>query len=43
MIIMVHPGFVNERLFAGVCKNYLIGDQGLGCSPHRILQRIIEI
>jgi Xaa-Pro aminopeptidase len=43
MSIVVHPGFVNERMFAVVCDNYLLGERGPGQCLHRTPQRIIEI
>jgi len=43
MNIVVHPGFVNERMFAVVCDNYLIGAQGPGPCLHRTPQQIIEL
>ena len=43
MHVVVHPGFVNERMFAVVCDNYLIGANGPGASLHRTPQRIIEL
>jgi Xaa-Pro aminopeptidase len=43
MNIVVHPGFVNERMFAVVCDNYLIGEQGPSACLHRTPQQIIEL
>ena len=43
MAVVVHPGFVNERMFAVVCDNYLIGLDGPGACLHQTPQRIIEV
>ncbi len=43
MHVVAHPGFVNERMFAVVCDNYLIGADGPGSCLHRTPQRILEL
>jgi len=43
MHIVVHPGFVNERMFAVVCDNYLLGAAGPGPCLHKTPQRIFEL
>jgi Xaa-Pro aminopeptidase len=43
MHIVVHPGFVNERMFAVVCDNYLLGEAGMGPCLHRTPQKIFEL
>jgi len=43
MHIVVHPGFTNARMFAVVCDNYLVGENGPGPCLHRTPQRIIEL
>ena len=43
MSIVVHPGFVNEEMFAVVCDNYVVGATGPGPSLHATPQRIIEL
>ena len=43
MHMVVHPGFVNERMFAVVCDNYLLGPSGPGPCLHNTPQRIIEL
>jgi Xaa-Pro aminopeptidase len=43
MCIVVHPGFINERMFAVVCDNYFIEDHGTSASLHRTPQTIIEL
>ena len=43
MCVVVHPGFINERMFAVVCDNYFIEDTGAGASLHRTPQTIIEL
>jgi hypothetical protein len=43
MCVVVHPGFINERMFAVVCDNYFIEDHGTSASLHRTPQTIIEV
>ena len=43
MCIVVHPGFINERMFAVVCDNYMIEASGASASLHRTPQKIIEL
>jgi Xaa-Pro aminopeptidase len=43
MCVVVHPGFINERMFAVVCDNYFIDAAGPGPSLHRTPQTIIEL
>ncbi len=43
MHVVVHPGYVNDRMFAVICDNYLIGADGPGQCLHRTPQHIIEL
>ncbi|MSQ72467.1 MAG: aminopeptidase P family protein [Betaproteobacteria bacterium] len=43
MNFVAHPGYGNERIFAVICDNYLIGPDGPGECLHRTPQRIIEL
>ena len=43
MHIVVHPGFINDRMFAVVCDNYLIGADGPGECLHQTPKHIIEL
>jgi Xaa-Pro aminopeptidase len=43
MSIVVHPGYVNEEVFATVCDNYLIGADGPGECLHQTPKQIFEV
>lgn len=43
MNIVAHPGFVNETMFASICDNYLIGEDGTAERLHTTAQEIFEI
>jgi Xaa-Pro aminopeptidase len=43
MCVAVHPGYINERMFAVVCDNYFIAETGTSASLHRTPQTIIEL
>jgi len=43
MNIVVHPGFSNDRVFAVVCDNYLITEDGVSGCLHQTPQKIIEV
>ncbi len=43
MHIVVHPGFINERMFAVVCDNYLLSESGPGACLHATPQKIFEL
>ena len=43
MSIVVHPGFINERMFAVVCDNYLLTESGPGACLHATPQKIFEL
>jgi Xaa-Pro aminopeptidase len=43
MCVVVHPGFIDEHMFAVVCDNYLIESAGPSASLHRTPQSIIEL
>jgi Xaa-Pro aminopeptidase len=43
MCMVVHPGFIDERMFAVICDNYFIEDGGPSASLHRTPQTIIEL
>ncbi|MBT3904527.1 MAG: aminopeptidase P family protein [Rhodospirillaceae bacterium] len=43
MNIVVHPGFGNDRVFAVVCDNYLITENGVSKCLHKTPQKIIEV
>jgi len=43
MNLTVHPGYETDNLFAVICDNYLIGDQGRGACLHNTAKRVYEI
>ena len=43
MNITVHPAAANERVWAGVCDNYLVRDSGVGPCLHETPKEIIVI
>ena len=43
MNIVAHPGFVNESMFASVCDNYLIAEDGSAERIHTTAQEIFEL
>lgn len=43
MCLAVHPGYENDKLFAVICDNYLIGADGPGECLHRTEKKIFEL
>lgn len=43
MNIVVHPSFLAQGIFAQVCDNYLIGEEGPGECLHRTPKQVIEL
>jgi Xaa-Pro aminopeptidase len=43
MSIVVHPGYVNDEVFALICDNYQIGGDGPGECLHRTPKEIFEL
>jgi Xaa-Pro aminopeptidase len=42
MCLAVHPGYQTPSLFAVICDNYLIGENGPGACLHRTEKRVFE-
>ncbi|MEW6435619.1 MAG: M24 family metallopeptidase [Pseudomonadota bacterium] len=42
MCLAVHPGFENERMFAVICDNYLVTNEGVSTCLHKTEKRIFE-
>jgi Xaa-Pro aminopeptidase len=42
MCLAVHPGYQTSSLFAVICDNYLIGENGPGECLHRTEKRVFE-
>jgi Xaa-Pro aminopeptidase len=43
MCLAVHPGYETPSLFAVICDNYLIGENGPGECLHRTEKRVFEV
>jgi Xaa-Pro aminopeptidase len=43
MNFAVHPGYATNSIFAVICDNYLIGDQGPGACLHQTPKQIFEL
>ena len=43
MHLAVHPGYETESLFAVICDNYLVGEDGPGPCLHRTEKKIFEL
>jgi Xaa-Pro aminopeptidase len=43
MCLAVHPGYETPSMFAVICDNYLIGEDGTGACLHATEKRIFEI
>ncbi|MBV8696603.1 M24 family metallopeptidase [Bradyrhizobium sp.] len=43
MHLAVHPGYETETLFAVICDNYLVGEDGPGPCLHRTEKKIFEL
>lgn len=43
MSIVVHPGYINDEVFALICDNYRIGADGPGECLHRTPKELIEV
>jgi Xaa-Pro aminopeptidase len=43
MNFAVHPGYATNSIFAVICDNYLIGDQGPGACMHQTPKQIFEL
>ena len=43
MLLAVHPGFDDGRVFAVICDNYLIGPDGPGACLHRTEKKVFEL
>lgn len=43
MCLAVHPGFETPSLFAVICDNYLIGEDGPGDCLHKTEKRVFEL
>jgi len=43
MCLAVHPGYDDERVFAVICDNYLIGPDGPGDCLHKTEKKIFEL
>ena len=41
--LAVHPGYLNEQVFAVICDNYMIGRDGPGECLHRTEKRLFEV
>jgi len=43
MSIVVHPGYIDDEVFATICDNYLIGEDGPGECLHRTPKHVFEL
>lgn len=43
MLLAVHPGFDDGRVFSVICDNYLLGAEGPGACLHRTEKKIFEL
>jgi hypothetical protein len=39
----VHPGFESPSLFAVICDNYIVGEDGPGECLHRTAKQVFEL
>jgi Xaa-Pro aminopeptidase len=43
MNLAVHPGFESPSLFAVICDNYIVGEDGPGECLHRTAKQVFEL
>lgn len=43
MLLAVHPGYEDDRVFAVICDNYIIEDDGPGACLHKTEKKIFEL
>ncbi len=43
MCLAVHPGYETDRMFAVICDNYLLAEDGCGASLHKTEKRVFEL
>ena len=43
MLLAVHPGYDDGRVFAVICDNYMIGKDGPGACLHKTEKKVFEL